>query len=365
MPSTKMLAELAVGRGNNLNAIRLLLSVMVLFSHSYPLALGEKADPFSDFCHGEANFGSFAVDLFFFISGMLITSSWFNSRTVSDYLRRRILRIYPGYFCGLAFGFLAALVFADHQFAHIFSKLGKFSDAFLLGVGGVFGDWIFLHNPFPCYANGSLWTIQWEFICYLIVAVIGLWGCFKYRRGWLAVLLGAMACYVLWHLGDFHWRLTIFFLAGMCVWLWRDKIPIRRDLALAALAFFVAAACWPHYGVLPMELMACYLVLWCGYAIQIPPMAWTQKADLSYGVYLYAFPIQQIVAAFGVRTPWIIFVTATPFAMLLATASWFLIEKPCLSLKSCHFSDWDPGAVGATNSAPPVISPTEVSSRAG
>jgi peptidoglycan/LPS O-acetylase OafA/YrhL len=363
MPSTKMFGALVGGRSNNLNAIRLLLSVMVLFSHSYPLALGDKLDPLSEFCHDKASFGSLAVDIFFFISGILITASWFNSRSMNDYLRRRVLRIYPGYFCGLAFGFSAALAFASHPFADFSSRLSKLSDGILLGVKGVFGDWIFLNNPFPCYANGSLWTIQWEFICYLLVAAIGLWGCFKYRRSLLVLLLAGIACYVIWHLEDedFHWRLTIFFLIGICTWLWRDKIPIRRDFALTAVVFIVAAACWPHYGVFPMELMACYLVLWIGYAIQLPPMAWTQKVDLSYGVYLYAFPVQQIVAAFGARTPWGLFVAATPIAMLLALASWFVVEKPCLNRKYCHFSDWDPGVVVTADSDHPDISTAKAS----
>ena len=82
--------------------------------------------------------------------------------------------------------------------------------------------------------------------------------------------------------------------------------------------------------------------------------------DLSYGVYLYAFPVQQIVAAFGVRTPWIMFVTATPLVMLLALASWFVVEKPCLSRKSCHFPDWDPAAAVTTDSDHPIISATKV-----
>jgi len=357
MPSTKKLGALVAGRGNNLNAIRLLLAVMVIFSHSYPLSLVQKADPLSEFSNGAATFGSVAVDLFFFISGMLITASWFNSKSMGDYLRKRMLRIYPGYFCGLAFGILAALAFADHPFADLL-KLGRYTDALYFGAGGVVDvDWIFLKNPFPCYANGSLWTIQWEFVCYLFVAVVGLWGCFKHRRWLLAFLLWSMTCYVFWHLqdGDYHWRFTIFFLTGSCVWLWRDKISIRRDFALAALAFWAGATCWPQHGVLLMELMACYLILWIGYAMQIPSMAWTRKVDLSYGVYLYAFPIQQIEAALGVRTPWIMFVSVTPIVMLLALASWFIVEKPCLSRKSSHFPDRDPGAVAEAGPDHPVI----------
>ena len=80
--------------GNNFNAIRLFLALLVIFDHSFALAEA-KDDPLEVVSHLQLSFGEMAVCLFFFISGFLITASWFNSKSMSDYLRRRVLRIFP------------------------------------------------------------------------------------------------------------------------------------------------------------------------------------------------------------------------------------------------------------------------------
>jgi peptidoglycan/LPS O-acetylase OafA/YrhL len=344
MDHPQKLAALAAGRDNNLNAIRLGLALLVILSHSFPLATGREADPLSTFSHGLASFGSLAVDLFFFISGMLITASWLNSKSMNDYLRRRVLRIYPGYFCGIAFGFLAATVFAAEPFGDLTAKLRTFRDVIFLGTDSMAGEWMFPANHFPDAANGSLWTIFWEFICYVSVAVIGLWGFFKYRRWILAVFACVVGYYIFKHLPDDKsmWRIFTCFLSGTCVWLWRDKIPVRGYLALIAGAIFVAATQLGPYGAVLMKASAFYVTIWVGYAARLPLVAWCRKADFSYGTYLYAFPVQQMLAAVGIQTPWTMFALAVPIVLAIAAASWFLVEKPCLDLKSQTFGDRDP-----------------------
>ena len=332
------------GRANNLNAIRLLLAVLVIFSHSFPLATGRPTDPLTWCRHDSMTLGFLAVDLFFFISGMLITASWLNCSSMNDYLRRRILRIVPGYLCGLFLGFMAALLFAAHPFADWRHKLGRFRDVFSLGFNGVEGDWIFSHNPFPHAANGSLWTISREFHCYLLVAIIGLVCCFKHRRLLLTAWLGITSYYVLRHFPAelSPWRFFSIFMTGVCAWLWRDKIPLHGRLAAVALLVFLASIFWSPLGILLMTYSACYLVIWGGYTREIKALSWCNRIDLSYGTYLYAFPLQQTIAALGVTSPWIMFALVLPPVLLLALASWFLVEKPALSLKFRHASDYDP-----------------------
>jgi peptidoglycan/LPS O-acetylase OafA/YrhL len=91
----------------------------------------------------------------------------------------------------------------------------------------------------------------------------------------------------------------------------------------------------------------CYLVLWIGFGFRINRMTWCNQTDLSYGVYLFAFPVQQMLAALGIDNPWIMFTVATPLVMGIAFLSWNLVEKPCLKLKSRKFSDCDPGLVAS------------------
>src|ERR1700722_18544978 len=102
---------------NSLNAIRLALALLVIFSHSYPLSGTPSPDPLSFASHGQDSFGILAVNLFFLISGMLITSSWLRSKSMQDYLMKRFLRIYPGYIVAMLFSsFLIYVICPDFRF---------------------------------------------------------------------------------------------------------------------------------------------------------------------------------------------------------------------------------------------------------
>lgn len=351
-------------QNNNLNAIRLGLAVLVILDHCFPLALGKEGDPLFVWSRRQTSFGGLAVDLFFFISGFLITASWLNCKSMNDYLRRRVLRIVPGYVVALIFSFLVASAFALHPFADLPARLGKFSDIVSLGYASTAGNWIFPGNPFPFEANGSLWTIRREFFCYLLVAAIGLFGFLKHRMFILGAFGLVFAYYGLSLLKgvDINYsdrRFFTFFLAGTSVWLWRDKIPVNHTLALLAAAIGLISTQYPPWFIMLTPLTACYLVLWVGFAFRIRSMAWCDKTDLSYGVYLFAFPVQQALAALGLTSPWLMFAVATPVIMGVAFFSWNLVEHPCLKLKSKDFSDSDPGRARRLEPLPTAAAPAK------
>lgn len=350
--------QIASSKSNHLNAIRLMLAFAVILSHSFPLSLGvggeAKGEPLATLTHNQESLGSVAVNLFFFISGMLITASWLRSKSMQDFLMKRILRIYPGFIC--AVGFSAALIW-------------MFCPVFRLGVGHglswgaqMLGDWLFLSsnslawpgifaaNPLPDAANASLWTIPAEFRCYLLVAVIGLFCLFKHRA--LVLLATVLFClaygWSLFHGDDvihLERRFLAFFLMGMTVWLWRDKIPYSQWLALGCVAVLLLASQFKPWFAVVFPIFGSYLILWLGYVPKINFMAWTEKTDLSYGTYLYAFPVQQMVAmSVSVRNPWVNFLLATPVTLLLALASWHLVEKRFLAMRKMDRKDFDPGS---------------------
>jgi peptidoglycan/LPS O-acetylase OafA/YrhL len=348
--------NLVKGRqSNNLNAVRLLLAILVIVDHCFPLTLGKDGDPLFVLSHRQATFGNLAVDLFFFISGFLITASWLNCKSMNDYLRRRVLRIVPGYVVALVFSFLVASAFALHPFADLPSRLGKFKEIVFLGFSSSAGSWVFPRNPYPFCANGSLWTIKREFVCYLVIAAVGLFGFIKHRILLLGAFALCFACYCLSILKGVdtafsHERFFTFFLGGANVWLWRDKIPVNHILAILALFLALITAWFPPLFIMLTPFTACYLVLWLGFAFRIRSMGWCDKTDLSYGVYLYAFPLQQVLAALGMVNPWLMFAIATPLTMAIAFLSWTFVEHPSLRLKSKDFSDYDPGMAAPAQS---------------
>lgn len=341
---TKLGTQIALPH-NNLNLIRLLLAWLVIFSHSFPLALGngaagEDPDPLNRWTHLQMSLGTMAVDCFFFISGFLITASWLRSQSVPDFFLKRVLRIYPGFI--VAMGFTAALVWAICPAFRVtvtrpVDWLWQWlQDLLFLNANSVSRLGVFGGNPVPQAANGSLWTISIEFSCYFSVLILGVLGLFK-RRLWLlvAVAAGYEICALnLFHGNNRYDQFFICFAAGALAWLWQDKLPLSGRLAGGCLLILLGASHFRPWFSIVFPVAGGYCLLWLAYRPQMLLSGWAEKTDLSYGAYLYAFPVQQMLAtAVALRHPWMIFVLASPITLLLAWLSWHLVEKPFLALK--------------------------------
>lgn len=352
---TSLGSQISSRKSNNLNILRLLLALAVIVSHSYPVAQGPGGDtrgePLNTWTHQQESTGAMAVDLFFLISGLLVTASWLRSRSMQDYLMKRVLRIYPGFM--VAMGFSAALVWSIcpefravvvHPVQWLVLLL---QNLLFLSNSSICFQGIFAGNPFPSMANASLWTIPWEFSCYLMVLVIGLFCLFKQR---LLIFLGVLVGYDIYATSLFTGasqfaECLMCFLTGLTIWLWRDKIPFSKMIAGSCLlALLVTSQFRPWFSIL-FPIMGGYCLLWIAYGPRLPLSRWAEKTDLSYGTYLYAFPIQQVLAMnAALRHPWIIFFLATPITILVAWLSWNLVEKRFLAMKSKVRHDFDPGA---------------------
>ncbi len=353
---TSLGSQIANRKTNNLNIIRLLLALAVIVSHSFPVALGSggdtRAEPLYAWTHQQESSGAMAVDLFFFISGLLITASWLRSRSMQDYLMKRVLRIYPGYMIAMVFSAVLVWVicpeFRAIAVVHPVEWLLLFAQNLLyLSSSSISFQGIFAGNPFPSMANSSLWTIPIEFYCYLAVLVVGLFCLFKRR---FLIFLAFLAGYQVYTLGLFAGtseieELLICFLSGVITWLWRDKIPFSNMIAGSCLmALLITSQFRPWFSIL-FPVLGGYCTLWLAYGPRLQLSRWAEKTDLSYGTYLYAFPMQQLFAMNpALRHPWVIFGLATPVTLLAAWLSWNLVEKRFLAMKNNVRRDFDPGA---------------------
>ncbi|WP_294541868.1 acyltransferase [uncultured Rhodoblastus sp.] len=336
------------GRDNNFFLIRILAAFTVLFAHSHSLATTE---PYYDFLTPLGfKTGAIAVHIFFFTSGFFITGSLVSRDNIIDFAWARFMRIFPALwlmllvtvvFIGLFITTLPAGEFFSSQMTHEFvRRCATLVNGIRYQLPGAFET-----NPYPIAVNGSLWTMPIEWRMYEYLA--GAWMLFVLKPSWrpaafrigfplatLALMAIAFATFNLHDLrNDGQIGIAEFF-AGSSLYVWRDRIALSRGrlalmfgaLCLAALnrqAFFIV-----YLMVLgPMTLSLAYLF---GGFIR----KFNRLGDYSYGVYIYAFPVQQSLAALipGISVNRMN-VYASLITLTLAVISWHLVEKPALDRK--------------------------------
>jgi peptidoglycan/LPS O-acetylase OafA/YrhL len=207
---------------------------------------------------------------------------------------------------------------------------------------------VFTMTPYTAAVNGSLWTLASEVVCYAIVPLLALIGLRRHGRvtslAWVGVgLVGQMVTHGTAPIpGNFEFAMFFmwmtFFAAGAAVYAF--SLPGRgvfagRPCAGLWLLFFLSVLT-PFANVLLLVLVP-YTVFTIAFADLGRIGTIAIRRDLSYGIYLYAFPIQQLVISWlGGRLgvpPLLVFAIALPLTAGCAMASWHLVEEPCLRLK--------------------------------
>jgi peptidoglycan/LPS O-acetylase OafA/YrhL len=337
-------------QSNSIGFLRFLFAATVIWSHAFPLG-GFGDDPLNRVNFNAPTSGLLAVGAFFVLSGFLITRSYESVGSVGRFIWHRFLRIFPAFWVCLvitAFG-LAPLAFAyqhgmlRHYFAEVPAPWSYVTSNFLLAIYQQRIGTVFAHLPSPFNTNLSLWTLNPEFFCYLSVAALGITGVI--RRAPAAVGIAALLLFIayaalLWRYGNIYLiqveALFVYFAFGAFAYLNRDRIPMSPWIGALCSAVLLATLTTRAFTLVVIPCIA-YLTLFA--AIGLPVRGFDRRIDVSYGLYIYAFPVQQLLVTYGVTrfgfTPY--FVCALAVTLTLATASWFAVEKPSLSLKHLAF----------------------------
>lgn len=334
-------------RRNSLDMLRLLFASLVAVSHGIVMHTGWQPR------FGLSNLGDFGLDGFFILSGFLVTRSFCTLGSPARYLWHRILRIMPGFWVCLAItALVAAPVAALLRGLPVATAFTEEPTAlrYLLGNAAlVITQYdiagLLAHNPNGDSFNGALWTLAFEALCYLIVLFLGITGILRRRRWVVPVLAVALTVMTILQeagvpplINPRLTRLILVFLLGATAYLYARRIPIHAGLGLAALATFLAGVTlFDDYRALGAAPLA-YVIVWAGTRF---PWHWSMRADLSYGVYIYHWPLFQLLVLTGIGTlPTAAFVPAGLALVLIPAAlSWYLIEKPALGRKHSPFPD--------------------------
>lgn len=342
----RSLGDCAADGRDNILLLRLLAALMVVFGHCVLAGPGTRVYAMLRELVPQIQTHVVGLMMFFTISGFLITLSFERHPELLRFLRARALRLWPALIvCVLAWAFVlgpmltalplreyAAWHRPDNPYAYAWDNASLFRVRMLL-------PGLFEHNRIPLVVNSSLWTIPVEATMYLWVAGAGTLRLLRFPWVTSFAIAAVFGVLVLWPMsaGQFHYmsdlKLTVqgFFGAGAIACLLRRHIPVSTGLMLAIAIACTLASHTRH--ATPMAWLAVgYFVLWFAYVPRLPsiPHDW----DLSYGIYLWAWPLQQtVVEVGGVDDPLVLFVIVVPVLCAIAIASWLCIERSALRLK--------------------------------
>ncbi|MBV9522831.1 MAG: acyltransferase [Alphaproteobacteria bacterium] len=343
----------------NFDFLRLAAAISVIFSHSFLIAEGtQEREPFVVMTGNQTILGLLGVFVFFVISGFLVTQSFEASRSPPRFLAARLLRIFPGLaicilLCVFALGpAMTSLSLADY-FAD--AKTWRFlADNLLLRLNdeslpGV----LFTQTAAGTVVGGCFWTLPYEFECYLLVLVLGSARLLDGRIAALLLLGGLVTSAADW-LGGFGWLLPVF-ASGMTLFYATRIARLPGALAIIALIGLLATA---RFGGLlqAFPLFGGYLTIYLAthQRLRLPNAA--RFGDLSYGLYIYGWPVEQCVAhALGEGVVWWkVFAIGLAISLALAFLSWHCVEKLALRCK--------PAPRAGRSSVPALAVPASVTS---
>jgi peptidoglycan/LPS O-acetylase OafA/YrhL len=330
-----MIRESTPRRGN-FDAIRLVAASAVIFGHSFVVVEANAPYLFRPIA-------VCAVETFFIISGYLVTQSFERSSCWHRFALARSLRIFPG--------LVGCILFSAFVLGPALTKLtlpAYFTDEKLFRFviyNSLLENDLFPYLPEVAFhpfrrgtlINGSLWSLAYEFSCYAIVLVFGVLHRLNGRTA-AALLAFTLLSLTFRMLSGYLWFVS-YFAAGMCMYFLRKRH--RLNGWIACLAGFVILV--GNYGPIPwavFPVLGAYFVIYVAADAQFEIGSATRFGDLSYGIYLYGWPCQQVaVYVLGGKPPWWqIFALALPSAAALAWISWHAVERPMLRWKDTRLS---------------------------
>ena len=348
MAQTLKLADVADSRINNFRIVRHLAAASVIVAHSFGLLTPAAAAASGSWrIAGQAS--AIAVDVFFITSGFLVGRSLLVRGDLKDFVASRVLRIYPAL---IVLAFLTAFVLGPIvtvlTLREYFSIKAVYSFAIIdsiMIVPGYFryqlpGVFTTLDSHFGDTVNGSLWTLPWELWMYCSLIVL-----FKLRAlgpvplGILAAAASLAFAMIPGGGGAYEdhahiaVRFVAFFYSGVALYVYRRHVPLTPGILAAATAAF--ALSWWLVGepvLLPQWLG--YAVLYLTYHPRLVVKRLSEGADYSYGLYIFAYPVQQtLIWATGMTSAPLHIAASLAITLMIAALSWHFIEEPALRLK--------------------------------
>lgn len=329
--------KISASHQNNFDFIRIVAALLVLFKHQFDL-MRIAAPPFST-----TGLGGLGVCIFFTVSGYLVTQSYTSDPQIFRFIARRFLRIWPGL---AVVTILAALVmgtmistltlhdyFHSDQFSNFFETLRLHIQYELPGV--------FTTNPLTAAVNGSLWTVPLEIKWYFILLIGGVLRLLKFK--WIIFII--MLLLAVYQFGVYHAETNpepnysreygLYFIYGTCMHLFRDQWKQHQIGGTILVALLSGLFYFMGHEAIALWVALPWLLILFG-SMQTPVIRrFGRFGDISYGIYIYAFPVQQLGLWLnqGKYPLPVCMVFSVICTVACAFISWHCVEKQAMKFK--------------------------------
>jgi len=331
---------------NNFDIIRLLAAVVVIVNHGYGFAGLE--DPLRSITH-QVTWGREGVYIFFLISGYLITKSWLRSPNLRVYFANRILRIFPGLIAVVTVSiFLIGPVFTQLSLHDYFlnpATYKYFSNISLIKLCNSLPQ-TFLIKGHENVTNAPLWTLVFEFMMYIFVAIFGLLGLLNPKKYWFGIFIAIYVFFLIYTSTNISPQFVLlkinvrcfcefylYYFTGALFFFFQDKIKLRWWYILPMTVLW-------YFSIDTSFYVAANLLLTTLIVFYISFMPWrfgtfiTKHGDFSYGMYLYGYLVQNMVnAKFGYSNVYLSTLLCIALTIPFAAFSWYAIESRALKFK--------------------------------
>ncbi len=331
------------GQPNNIGFLRLVFASGVILTHAHEQWGQAPAgrDLLQTMTGNGLTVAALCVDAFFLISGYLIVQSMRHSRDIGSYFAKRVLRIYPGFLVAFLLSALLVPLLYDHM-----PDLGQFWRMAILQRPEPFAIATAMIEP-----NTPMWTISYEFRCYVLVALLAAFGQLERRTMLLKATAIAFALFCFCNIPGVYWRVEQFrflplvdmtlgapypalrFLSafgfGGCAYLYRAELQALTGRFAAVAGLIALAALFYRPIAQPSAILAGGLLLyWAAFRANFGPLQRiNDRFDISYGTYLYGYPLGILWSFAALSFP--LFVAATLLsAWAMGALSWILVERP-------------------------------------
>jgi len=327
---------------NNFDFLRMVAALSVVFSHSFLIAAGtQKNEPLVLFTHNQCPLGLVGVFVFFVISGYLVTESYCRNPRPGGFVLRRAARICPSLVVnGLVIACVLGPIVTTLPLSAYFTapKLRDFLIEYAtlwpgpLALPGV----MFVDNPVGLLVNGAFWTLCFEVMMYAMVLFLGIARGLRLSTALVLLAVGIVAIWwderssLAWlgYLRGWLWMLS-HFAAGMVMYFLRGRIVFRWYYALLAVALLLLTSQLGEF-ITFFALSSGYLTIYAATRRYWPRLDYARRVgDLSYGLYIYGWPCEELVMwlSGGRARWWEVTLGSLAMALPLAWLSWHGVEK--------------------------------------